>query len=65
MLRMMLPERSGMKNTDTLRWYSLQMATGGAVCPTIIGDHQNRITDYTAVVVQNEVVQPGESDRVC
>lgn len=24
---------------------------GGFVCPTITGDHQNRITDYTAVVV--------------
>ena len=31
---------------------------GGAICPTIAGDHQGRITDYTAVVVQNEVVQP-------
>ena len=27
---------------------------GGAVCPTITGDHQNRITDYTAVVVTTE-----------
>lgn len=25
---------------------------GGAVSPTITGDHQNRITDYTAIVVQ-------------
>lgn len=24
----------------------------GGVSPTITGDHQNRITDYTAVVVQ-------------
>lgn len=24
---------------------------GGHICPTITGDHQNRITDYTAVVV--------------
>lgn len=25
---------------------------GGGVCPTITGDHQDRITDYTAVVVE-------------
>lgn len=25
---------------------------GGGICPTIIGDHQNRITDYTAIVVE-------------
>ena len=24
---------------------------GGIIAPTITGDHQNRITDYTAVVV--------------
>lgn len=24
---------------------------GGAIAPTITGDHQNRVTDYTAVVV--------------
>lgn len=29
---------------------------GGAISPTITGDHQNRVTDYTAIVVtiQNE-----------
>jgi DNA (cytosine-5)-methyltransferase 1 len=25
---------------------------GGEICPTITGDHQNRVTDYTAVVVE-------------
>lgn len=25
---------------------------GGTICPTITGDHMNRITDYTAVVVE-------------
>lgn len=25
---------------------------GGAVSPTITGDHQNRVTDYTALVVE-------------
>ena len=24
---------------------------GGGVCPTITGDHQDRITDYTAIVL--------------
>jgi hypothetical protein len=27
---------------------------GGAVCPTLTGDHQNRVTDYTALIVQYE-----------
>lgn len=26
---------------------------GGTVSPTITGDHQNRITDYTAIVVEH------------
>lgn len=25
---------------------------GGDICPTITGDHQNRVTDYTAIVVR-------------
>lgn len=24
---------------------------GGSICPTLTGDHENRITDYTAIVV--------------
>lgn len=27
---------------------------GGVICPTLTGDHQNRITDYTAIVVEYE-----------
>ena len=27
---------------------------GGGIAPTITGDHQNRITDYTAIVVISE-----------
>jgi hypothetical protein len=30
----------------------------GGVCPTLTGDHQNRITDYTAIVVTHEDIQP-------
>lgn len=37
---------------------------GGKTAPTITGDHQNRITDYTAIVVQHETVQPSDSKRV-
>ena len=25
---------------------------GGCISPTITGDHQNRITDYTAIIVE-------------
>ena len=27
---------------------------GGGICPTITGDHQDRITDYTAIVLTKE-----------
>ena len=27
---------------------------GGAICPTLTGDHQNRVTDYTAIVLVND-----------
>lgn len=27
---------------------------GGDISPTITGDHQNRITDYTAIIVEYE-----------
>lgn len=26
---------------------------GGSICPTITGDHQNRVTDYTALIVSH------------
>lgn len=28
----------------------------GGVCPTITGDHQNRVTDYTAICVQGNII---------
>jgi site-specific DNA-cytosine methylase len=36
----------------------------GAVCPTLAGDHQNRVTDYTAIVVPESfrMVAFGEYD---
>lgn len=27
---------------------------GGGIAPTITGDHENRITDYTAIVVKEK-----------
>ena len=39
---------------------------GGMICPTITGDHQNRITDYTAIVLErNEVIQLCEERSTC
>lgn len=35
---------------------------GGAICPTITGDHNNRITDYTAIVV-HPVSQKSDSSN--
>ena len=32
----------------------------GGICPTITGDHQNRITDYTAIVVEHEDIHREE-----
>ena len=32
---------------------------GGKISPTIAGDHQNRITDYTAIVIEKHE----DSDR--
>lgn len=26
---------------------------GGAIVPTLTGDHQNRVTDYTALIVED------------
>ena len=39
---------------------------GGIISPTITGDHQNRITDYTAIVVEiNETIQLREERPAC
>lgn len=34
---------------------------GGKICPTITGDHQNRVTDYTALVVTDNQSSSGTS----
>ena len=35
----------------------------GGVAPTITGDHQNRITDYTAIAL--EIYEDDEDKKVC
>lgn len=37
----------------------------GSVCPTITGDHQNRVTDYTAVVVNDLSTSEIQSAGFC
>ena len=27
---------------------------GGTICPTITGNHQDRVTDYTALIVESQ-----------
>jgi len=34
---------------------------GGGITPTITGDHQNRVTDYTAIVL--EIYETDNDDR--
>ena len=39
---------------------------GGIISPTITGDHQNRVTDYTAIVLEvDETVQLREKRSAC
>ena len=45
----------GVSQDQTLFVFSMPEATvGGGISPTITGDHQNRITDITAIVVYEE-----------
>ena len=36
----------------------------GGVCPTITGDHQNRITDYTAILLEIYETDNGDGEEV-
>lgn len=36
---------------------------GGTICPTITGDHQNRITDYTAIIIQKQELGEVQSEK--
>ena len=44
--------RSQMKHHEPIVLiYDARGNGGGSICPTITGEHQNRVTDYTAIVV--------------
>ena len=36
----------------------------GDICPTITGDHQDRITDYTAIVLCKSVSQKSDTGNM-
>lgn len=45
--------RANMKHHEPIVLvYDARGNGGDTICPTITGDHMNRITDYTAVVVE-------------
>ena len=47
------------RNTPIVLVYDARGNGGGATAPTITGEHQSRITDYTAIVVEeNESIRP-------
>lgn len=47
--------RSQMKHHEPIVLvYDARGNGGGDISPTITGDHQNRITDYTAIVVEEK-----------
>ena len=45
-------ERSDPQHIPCVLIYDARGNGDGCVCPTLTGDHQNRITDYTAIVVE-------------
>ena len=49
-------------NAPIVAIYDARGNGGGGISPTITGDHQNRVTDYTAIVVtiQNEENIPAD-----
>ena len=42
------------QHTPCVLIYDARGNGDGGVAPTITGDHQNRVTDYTAIVVEEE-----------
>ena len=42
------------RNTPLVLVFDARGNGGGGVSPTITGGHQDRITDYTAIVVQKD-----------
>ena len=46
---------TGGNNSPIVLVYDARGNVGGSAAPTITGDHQNRITDYTAIVVTKKL----------
>lgn len=44
----------GSSHTPLVLVFDARGNGGGKICPTITGDHQDRITDYTAIVVETD-----------
>ena len=48
-----------MKQTNYVLTYDARGNGDGDVVNTMAGDHQNRVTDYTAIVLRNREGKPG------
>lgn len=54
--------RANMKHHEPIVLiYDARGNGGGTICPTITGDHQNRVTDYTALVLTDSQSSFGTS----
>ncbi len=54
-----LAAQPGMKQTNYVLTYDARGNGDGDVVNTMAGDHQNRVTDYTAIVLRNREGKPG------
>jgi DNA (cytosine-5)-methyltransferase 1 len=54
-----LAAEAGMKQTNYVLTYDARGNGDGDVVNTMAGDHQNRVTDYTAIVLRNREGKPG------
>ena len=50
--RTLASARSDCEHLPCVLIYDARGNGGGGISPTIMGDHQNRITDYTAIIVE-------------
>lgn len=53
----------GASKSPIVAIYDARGNGGGAIAPTITGDHQNRVTDYTAIVVEKHDSVHGKQVR--
>ncbi len=52
-----------LKSEKIYMTYDARGNGGGGITPTITGDHQNRVTDYTAIVLELVVEDQGGDTR--